>query len=263
MKDYEGVKGTHEMMESFGDVIADAAAGVSLTGLALTLGAIMLAFAVLRRRRRDRGRALAARARAGYPQQDVAAQRAPVSRGEWANRLRARASNDGDAPTEPAPELVAILGGADDPAARLQTVAASDFRVHPLLTRAQARLLPALERITYTRGNGHRLMAHTRLGDVVQPVAGHGTTPERLARAMRALHGQSLEFALFDGAGMLVAVIEVRTHATPGARRDIELALRREVLRKAGVALHIIPPQASEAEIEALLLPHLAPVKAG
>jgi hypothetical protein len=178
-----------------------------------------------------------------------------LSRGEWANRVRARA--EGETGAAPA------LGSDEDPAWRLQTVAAMGFRVRPLMNRSQERLLPILERLTYTRGDGHRLIPCVALTELVQPVAAHGVAPDRLARATRALQGQRLDFVLLNGAGMLVAVIELRTARLPGQNDDIGQALRREVLRKAGVPLHRMAPHATEAEVAALMLPYFAPAKAG
>jgi hypothetical protein len=198
----------------------------------------------------------AARGRAARRRAEAAAQNAPqLSRGEWANKVRARDGTD----TNCAP----ALGSDEDPAWRLQTVAAMGFRVRPLMNRSQERLMPILERLTYTRGNGHRLVARAALTELVQPVAAHGVSPDRLARATRALQCQRLDFALLDGAGVLVAAIELRTPRLPGQNDEIGQALRREVLRKAGVPLHRIAAHATEAEVAAILLPHLAPAKAG
>lgn len=228
------------ILSDAGLVAGDLPAWLLAVGVGLPMILVLLA-----RRRAVRQRARAAQRPTATP-----------SRGEWANRLRAA---EGGAAPLPAP----VQGGAEDGAARLQTVAATDFRARPLLSRSQARLLPILERIVYTRGDGHRLMAHTKLSDVVQPVPGHGTSPERLARALRAIQGLRLEFALFDRNGMLCAALEVQVPCVPGAARDIELALRREVLRKAGVPLHIVPASASDADLRALILPHLGSALAG
>lgn len=181
----------------------------------------------------------------------------PPSRGAWSNRLWQQAAR-GHASAPP--------GGCDPPgtvdqAWRFQAVAANGFRPSPLLNRSQARLLPVLEKLVYTRGSGHRLMARTALAEIVHPVAGIGATADRLSRALRALEGAHLEFALFDGAGLLVAAIEVERPRSPGPAvggADNDTALRREVLRKAGVPLVRLQPFANEAEVAAQLLPHLA-----
>jgi hypothetical protein len=221
------------------------ASPAALGGAAAALFAVPLVVVRAMRRRAARRRA------------DMAAQTAPqLSRGEWANRVRAREGADQQAPTP-------ALGSEEDPAWRLQTVAAMGFRVRPMINRSQERLLPILERLTYTRGDGHRLVASAALTELVQPVAAHGVSPERLARATRAVQCQRLDFVLLDAAGLMVAAIEVRTPRLPGQSDEIGSALRREVLRKANVPLHRIAPHATEAEIASILLPHLAPAKAG
>jgi hypothetical protein len=185
----------------------------------------------------------------------------PPSRGAWSNRLWQEAGR-GRSISPPGGYETPV---AADPSWRLHAVAANGFRPSPLLNRSQARLLPVLEKLVYTRGSGHRLMARTALSGAVQPVAGIGASADRLTRALRALEGAHLEFALFDGAGLLVAAIEVERPRSPGPAvggADCDAALRREVLRKAGVPLVRVQPFANEAEVAALLLPHLAPARA-
>jgi len=174
-----------------------------------------------------------------------------LTRGTWAARINRK--------EEDRSQVEQVVGGGNDPEWRVQAIAAHNYRQRPLFSRSQLRLLPLLEKITYTRGNGHRLLAHAALAQLVSPVATPSTTPERLVRAERALEGLHIDFPLVDGEGLLVAAIEMRgPRNLKGGGLDDSDALKREVLRKAGIPLIELRPQDGEEVIRAVLEPILA-----
>ncbi len=231
-------------MDRFGNllsVLGDAeAARLLLLGFSVALLSGLAVFVIIRR---------VSRAMARTPAAEISLP--AMTRGTWAARINRKEHLGSQSET--------LVGGGSDPEWRVQAVAAHNYRQHPVFSRSQLRLLPVLEKITYTRGRGHRLLAHAALSRLVAPVATPSTTPDRLSRAERALDGLHLDFPLIDAEGMLVAAIELRAPRPlkAGAADDSE-AIKREVLRKAGIPLIELRPTDSEDAIRAVLEPILS-----
>ena len=117
----------------------------------------------------------------------------------------------------------------DFAAAQMAAVAAANFKTIPLLNYEEARLLPIMEQILKTIAPRHRVMAQTSLGELIRPF---GSDREAFA----AINSKRLDFAIIDPKGHLVIAVEHQGsghHQNAAFMRD---AIKREVMRKAGVA---------------------------
>jgi hypothetical protein len=141
----------------------------------------------------------------------------------------------------------------------MDIVARCGYALAPLLNRSEARLLPVLEALVRAHGDGHRVMAQVSLGELLRPADG---TPEDLRRAGHAaINSKRLDFAVIDRRGLLAAAIEYQGagHYQPTAfQRD---AVKREALRKAGIALIEVPETWTADDLRARLLPLIVPAR--
>lgn len=131
----------------------------------------------------------------------------------------------------------------------LQLVAEAAFQRVPLLNKSEARLLPILEKLVRELGQGHRLLIQVALGELLCAANADGK-PNYGLEANRAINAKRLDFAIIDRRGLMVAAIEYQGsghHLNSNAfMRD---AVKREALRKAGITLIELPPDADEALI--------------
>jgi hypothetical protein len=121
-----------------------------------------------------------------------------------------------------------------DPAAQMKAIATVGFERQRILNGDEARLLYLLEKALNEFGKGHRLFAQTSLGEVLRPNAS-GATPEACRDAYASINSKRLDFAVIDRYGFLAAAVEYQGgghHQGDAFMRD---AVKREVLRKAGV----------------------------
>lgn len=145
-----------------------------------------------------------------------------------------------------------------DPLAQIDAVSRCAFERAPLLNREEARLLPLLEATVRDAGDGHRLMAQTSLGELIRPSGTQGTAADR-RRGFAAINSKRLDFAIIDRFGYLVLAIEYQGsghYQTESFMRD---AVKREALRKAGVAMFEIPTRFDPDTIRASVTEALAP----
>ena len=143
-----------------------------------------------------------------------------------------------------------------DPALQLETVQQNDYQRTPLLNKEEARLLPVLDSIVFSVGQGHRVMAQTSLGEVIK--AAYGSD----ANAHAAINSKRLDFAIVDAAGLLVCAVEYQGtghYQGNAVQRD---AIKREALRKAGVPMVEVSPDFSATELTATLTVILQPAPA-
>lgn len=142
-----------------------------------------------------------------------------------------------------------------DPANQMKAIAQVGFNTVPLLNRSEYQLLPLLESITRDLRSGHRVMAQTSLGEILQV----STAPDdRLkSAAFASINAKRLDFAIFNRAGHIVLAVEYQGqgHYRPSAfMRD---AVKREALRKAGVPFlevaALFRPADIRAEVEKIL----------
>ena len=240
-------------MERIADNLAEVAATPSaalwpaLHLFAAIILTTVIVLTLLRRRRRRREAA-----QADVPNIFAHPVATAPSRGHWGNMIQRR---EAEPATAEAP--AAVVGGSRDPGWRIQAVAAHGYRTRPILSRSQARLMPLVERIVYTRGHGPRLLTPTALGQLLEPVPTPSVTPDRLSRAARALEGVTIAMPLVDSEGHLVAAIDVRGPRSLMPGGDEADQIKRTVLRRAAVPLIEVGPNDEETDLRAVIEPLL------
>ena len=118
--------------------------------------------------------------------------------------------------------------------AQLDHIAKVAFERKPILNKAEQRVFAALEGIVAEIGGGHRVMAQTCMGEVLQPVKDSGEWPDR-KRAFLAINSKRFDFAVLDAAGMLVMAVEYQGAGHHQKKAFIRDAVKREVCRRASV----------------------------
>ena len=121
-----------------------------------------------------------------------------------------------------------------DPKQQMEAVACAEFEITPLLNREEARLLPLLESCVRQVKSGHRVMAQTSLGEIIRPKHS-GLTQDQQRAAYVSINSKRLDFAIFDRFGRLTIAIEYQGSGHYQAKSFMRDAVKREVLRKAGV----------------------------
>ena len=121
-----------------------------------------------------------------------------------------------------------------DPKQQMEAVACAEFEITPLLNREEARLLPLLESCLTQVKSGHRVMAQTSLGEIIRPKHS-GLTQDQQRAAYASINSKRLDFAIFDRFGRLTIAIEYQGSGHYQAKSFMRDAVKREVLRKAGV----------------------------
>jgi hypothetical protein len=139
-----------------------------------------------------------------------------------------------------------------DPKNQMDAIAASDFETCRLLNKEEARLLPVLERSLRKANQGHRVMAQTSLGEMIRPKNTRATNLNK--RAFASINSKRLDFAVINKFGMLVCAIEYQGTGHYRKTSFMRDAVKREVLRKAGVPFLEILPDFSPQNLERQLL---------
>ncbi len=143
-------------------------------------------------------------------------------------------------------------GRADDmsdPAAQMEAISRVDFEPVRLLNREEAPLLPLLENCARAIGRGHRVMAQTSLGELIRPSPGSASR-EQTRRAHASINSKRLDFAIIDRGGRLVCAVEYQGSGHYHRRSFMRDAVKREALRKAGIALVEIPHGYNRSAVE-------------
>ena len=130
--------------------------------------------------------------------------------------------------------LTASPPNLSDPKQQMEAIAYVDFEITPLLNREEARLLPLLESCTRKLNKGHRVMAQTSLGEIIRPKQA-GLSQDQQRAAFASINSKRRDFAIFDRFGRLAIAIEYQGSGHYQAKSFMRDAVKREVLRKAGV----------------------------
>lgn len=121
-----------------------------------------------------------------------------------------------------------------DPKQQMEAFAFVDFEITPLLNREEARLLPLLESCVRQVREGHRVMAQTSMGEIIRPKHA-GISEDQQRAAYASINSKRLDFTIFDRFGRLALAIEYQGSGHYQAKSFMRDAVKREVLRKAGV----------------------------
>lgn len=130
---------------------------------------------------------------------------------------------------------------------------AAPFEPVPLLNREEARLLPLLETTVREAGDGHRLMVQTSLGELIRPSQTQGTTEDR-RRGFASINSKRLDFAIINRFGYLVLAIEYQGSGHFQTQSFMRDAVKREALRKTGIAMLEIPTRFTPDAVRASVL---------
>lgn len=139
---------------------------------------------------------------------------------------------------------------------QITAVAKAEFEKQRLLNRSEHRLMLQMEQILPRLAPGHRLMAQTSLAEVIRPKG----DPEDRAwqRAFHAINAKRLDFGIFDRGGFLVCAVEYQGsgHYLDENKTFVRDAVKREALRRAGVALIEIDQNFEAEDVESALRRH-------
>ncbi len=145
-----------------------------------------------------------------------------------------------------------------DPRNQLDAIGKVGFETAQLLNKEEARLLPLLESAVRAAERGHRVMAQTSMGEILRPAKGSGSQAQRRA-AFASINSKRLDFAVFDRAGTLVCAIEYQGSGHYQGTAYMRDAVKKEVLRRAGVPLIEVPEKFDRAEVGTALRRILCP----
>ncbi len=141
----------------------------------------------------------------------------------------------------------------DNPLVQLDAIATARFERKPMLSSNEARLLALLEALVEKVGERHRVVVGTCMGDLLRTRDDHISVRAKRA-ALASIQSKQLDFAIIDRRGLLICALEYRDSAQSQDCGLMSDAVKREVLRRAGVPLIEIPARFETTEISAALL---------
>lgn len=130
--------------------------------------------------------------------------------------------------------------------------------IKPLLNRAEAKLLPVLEKLVRDLNEGHRVMAQTSMGEVLRP---DPASADKAAcdRAYRAFNAKRFDFLIINRYGKAVAAFEYQGHGHDQNGAWLRDAVKAEACRKAGLPLASLPPEIDDETLRTLATQLLKP----
>ena len=122
-----------------------------------------------------------------------------------------------------------------DPEAQIAAVAKVSFEKRRVMNKGEYEVFRLLERVVSEIGAGHRVMAQTSLGELIQPRPSSATETAR-KDAYASINSKRLDFAIIDRHGCRASPVSSsrRHYHHKTFMRD---AVKREALRRAGVEL--------------------------
>jgi hypothetical protein len=125
---------------------------------------------------------------------------------------------------------------------QLHFVMAGSFQRRRLLNFSEYRVFKVIDHEIATAQRGHRVFAQTSLGEVLQ-------SPD--ANAFRSINSKRVDFLIVDGGGWPVLAVEYQGPGHYQGKAAARDAIKKEALRKAGVAYVEISEADSDAQIRA------------
>ncbi len=101
-------------------------------------------------------------------------------------------------------------------------------------------------------------MAQTSLGEIIRPSNTKGTALDQ-EQAYAAINSKRVDFAFFDRFGRAILVVEYQGSGHYASTSFIRDAVKREALRKAGVAMIEVPETPDHGLLRAQIMAHLRP----
>ncbi|OUS06867.1 hypothetical protein A9Q96_08885 [Rhodobacterales bacterium 52_120_T64] len=137
--------------------------------------------------------------------------------------------------------------GIADPKNQLEYVAKVGFTTQKLLNKEEYPVLLMLENVAKSIAPELRVMAQTSLGEIITTKKDGASKQDRYF-AFRSINSKRLDFAVFDKTGNLVLAVEYQGSGHYRAKSFIRDAVKREVIRKAGVAYLEVPVEYDKKE---------------
>lgn len=162
-----------------------------------------------------------------------------VRRRSWNSRKSYTKKKQPYSPTPKQKKFSVVPASSPDmanPQAQLEAISKVSFEKRRLLNKTEYKVLQVLEATVNDCGDGHRIMAQTSLGELIQPRPGSGTDTSR-KQAFASINSKRLDFAIVDRYGLLAAAIEVQGSGHYHHKTFLRDAVKREALRRAGVEL--------------------------
>ena len=127
-----------------------------------------------------------------------------------------------------------------DSAEQLRQVAGADFSSRRLLSVSEERVLEALEIIIADMALGWRVMAQVNLAEILD-------TPDD--SAFRAISAKRVDLLIVSAAQMPIAAVEYQGHGHFQGDAAVNDAIKREALRRAGIAYVEVMADDTPAEL--------------
>lgn len=121
-----------------------------------------------------------------------------------------------------------------DPANQLNAISKVNFEKVQILNKSEYRVFVELEKVVDSYAGKYRLMAQTSLGELLKPRMSSGDWKER-KEAFASINSKRLDFAVIDENGLLALAIEYQGAGHYQEKAFMRDAVKREVLRRAGV----------------------------
>ncbi len=133
-----------------------------------------------------------------------------------------------------------LAGSRADSAEQLRHVAGADFNSRRLLSVSEERVLEALEIIIADMALGWRVMAQVNLAEILD-------TPDD--SAFRAISARRVDLLIVSAAQMPIAAVEYQGHGHFQGDAAVNDAIKREALRRAGIAYVEVMADDTPAEL--------------
>lgn len=143
----------------------------------------------------------------------------------------------------------ASYASAADPANQMMFVSKVDFATQPLLNKEEFPLFLLIEDVAQSLDSGLRVMAQTSMGEILKPAPNSGTADDR-RMAFKSINSKRLDFAVFDPVGQLLLAVEYQGSGHYHKTSFMRDAVKREALRKAGVAFVEVPVNYRRADVK-------------
>jgi hypothetical protein len=139
-----------------------------------------------------------------------------------------------------------------DPKLQLEAVSNIGFQRTKLMNKGEFRVFLAVEALLARHNNGHRVMAQVNLGEIVEPDPAAPDVQRR--EAFASINSKRVDMLVIDRFGDAVAAIEIQGSGHHlGKTAFMRDAVKREALRRAGVAFLEVDPTKPVDRLQAAL----------
>ncbi|MBY8977845.1 DUF2726 domain-containing protein [Rhodobacteraceae bacterium NNCM2] len=145
-----------------------------------------------------------------------------------------------------------------DPLEQVSAISKVGFEKRHIMNKGEFQLFLEIERTVRALNDGHRVMAQTSLGELIQPRRSDATDEAR-KRAYASVNSKRVDFAIVDRWGLLAVAVEFHGAGHFHSTSFIRDAVKREALRRAGVEMIEISDNWKSSDVEARIRAALLP----